>query len=49
MLNNQRFLAHIFKKILFHVNNSNVILFYDDVNKKVYFIDYEHHDKIYKK
>jgi mRNA-degrading endonuclease RelE of RelBE toxin-antitoxin system len=32
-----------------HVNKSYVIIFYDDKTKKVYFIDYDHHDKIYKK
>lgn len=32
-----------------HVNSSYVILFYDDKTKKVYFVDYSHHDKIYKK
>lgn len=31
-----------------HVNNSYVIIFYDDISKKVYFVDYDHHDKIYK-
>lgn len=31
-----------------HVNGSYVILFYDDKNKKVYFVDYEHHDRVYK-
>ena len=30
-----------------HVNNSYVILFFGD-DKIVYFVDYEHHDKIYK-
>jgi len=42
------FLAHIFEKILFHVNNSYIILFFGD-DDIVYFIDYEHHDKIYTK
>lgn len=31
-----------------HVNKSYVIIFYDDLTKKVYFVDYDHHDKIYK-
>ena len=31
-----------------HVNNSYVVLFYGE-NNYVYFVDYEHHDKIYKK
>lgn len=31
-----------------HVNKSYVIIFYDDSTKKVYFVDYDHHDKIYK-
>lgn len=31
-----------------HVNDSYVILFFGD-DGIVYFIDYEHHDKIYKK
>lgn len=31
-----------------HVNDSYVILFFGD-DGTVYFIDYEHHDKIYKK
>ena len=30
-----------------YVNKSYVIIFYD-ANKKVYFVDYDHHDKIYK-
>ncbi len=30
-----------------HVNNSYVILFFGDDNI-VYFVDYEHHDKVYK-
>jgi mRNA-degrading endonuclease RelE of RelBE toxin-antitoxin system len=30
-----------------HVNDSYVIVFYDDKDKKVYFIDYEHHDRVY--
>ena len=30
-----------------HVNNSYVILFFGNDNT-VYFVDYEHHDKIYK-
>ena len=32
-----------------HVNSSYVILFYDEKKKKIIFVDYEHHDKIYKK
>ena len=35
-----------FKRI--HVNKSFVILFFCE-NNTIYFIDYEHHDKIYKK
>ena len=31
-----------------HVNDSYVVLFFGD-DDIVYFIDYEHHDKIYKK
>lgn len=31
-----------------HVNDSYVILFFGD-DGTVYFIDYEHHDKVYKK
>ena len=31
-----------------HVNNSYVILFFGD-DKTVYFVDYEHHDTIYKR
>lgn len=31
-----------------HVNDSYVILFFGD-DGTVYFVDYEHHDKIYKK
>ncbi|MCA9486171.1 addiction module toxin RelE [Candidatus Woesearchaeota archaeon] len=31
-----------------HVNDSYVILFFGD-DGTVYFVDYEHHDKVYKK
>lgn len=31
-----------------HVNNSYIILFFGDDNI-VYFVDYEHHDRVYKK
>lgn len=30
-----------------HVNDSYVVLFFGD-NDMVYFVDYEHHDKVYK-
>ena len=32
-----------------HVNNSYVILFYDNLNDIVFFEDYAHHDIVYKK
>lgn len=32
-----------------HVNSCYVVLFYDTILKKVIFVDYEHHDKVYKK
>jgi len=32
-----------------HVNGSYVIIFYDDETNKVFFVDYDHHDKVYKK
>ena len=34
-----------FKRV--HVNTHFVIIFFDDKNNIVYFIDYDHHDKIY--
>jgi mRNA-degrading endonuclease RelE of RelBE toxin-antitoxin system len=34
-----------FKRI--HVNNSYIILFFDE-NQIIHFVDYEHHDKVYK-
>lgn len=43
---NLKFNLKNYKRV--HVNNCYVIIFYDDINKKVYFIDYDHHDKIYK-
>lgn len=36
-----------FKRV--HVNTSYVIIFYDELNKIIYFHNYAHHDEIYKK
>jgi len=30
-----------------HVNTSFVIIFYDEKDKIIYFVDYAHHDKVY--
>ena len=49
-LNHYKNLQHDLKKYKrVHVNTCYVILFYDEKNKTIYFIDYEHHDKVYKK
>lgn len=46
--NHYKNLKHNLKKYKrAHVNNSFVILFFDE-NNLIYFVDYEHHDKIYK-
>jgi mRNA-degrading endonuclease RelE of RelBE toxin-antitoxin system len=53
ILNSEKFthyknLKHNLKKYKrVHVNDSYIILFFEDSNV-VYFVDYEHHDKVYK-
>lgn len=48
-LNHYKNLGYDLKKYKrVHVNDSYIILFFGD-DKTVYFIDYEHHNKIYKK
>ena len=47
-INHYKNLKYDFKKYKrVHVNNSYVILFLGD-DGRVYFVDYEHHDKVYK-